>query len=183
MVPNTHHVLVKQKHYNKVEHKLRLSYTFCKSWSWTTWVEDLRNSRLNFLPGQEQIYFSRRTHFVFVLLTYIMVYVLSDINQTTMIVIKNALLLTFTLTLSERLFTMKLVCLSVLVGVIRLRRSLEMEEEPEEFIADRPFTFIISQTSSRFVVFAGRFCNPDLAGGQADKSHDELWASCVEAFV
>lgn len=103
-----------------------------------------------------------------------MVYVLSDINRTTMIAIKNALLLTFNLTLSERLFTMKLVCLSVLVGVIRLRRSLEMEEEPEEFIADRPFAFIISQTSSRSVVFAGRFCNPDLAGGQADKSHDEL---------
>lgn len=101
-----------------------------------------------------------------------MVYVLSDINRTTMIVIKNALLLTFNLTLS--LFTLKLVCVSVLVGVIRLRRSLEMEEEPEEFIADRPFAFIISQTSSRSVVFAGRFCNPDLSGSQVDKSHDEL---------
>lgn len=134
----------------------------------------MRNSVLNFLPGQEQIYFIRRTRFVFVLLTYIMVYVLGDINRTTMIVIKNALLLTFNLTLSERLFTLKLVCVSVLVGVIRLRRSLEMEEEPEEFIADRPFAFIISQTSSRSVVFAGRFCNPDLSGSQLDKSHDEL---------
>lgn len=103
-----------------------------------------------------------------------MVYVLSDINRTTMIVIKNAFLLTFYLTLSERLFTLKLVCVSVLVGVIRLRRSLEMEEEPEEFIADRPFAFIISQTSSRSVVFAGRFCNSDLSGSQLDKSHDEL---------
>lgn len=91
-----------------------------------------------------------------------------------MVAMKDSLLLTFNLTLSERLFTLKLVCLSVLAGVIRLRRSLEMEEEPEEFIADRPFAFIISQTSSRSVVFAGRFCNPDLVGSQTVKSHDEL---------
>lgn len=66
------------------------------------------------------------------------------------------------------------MCLSVLAGVIRLRRSLEFEEEPREFIADHPFAFIISQSTSSSVLFVGKLSNPDNQKSDQTEVHDEF---------
>jgi serine protease inhibitor len=52
------------------------------------------------------------------------------------------------------------VYVCVLAGVIRLRRSLDIEE-PRDFIADHPFSFLILDNKKNLVVFVGRCMTPD----------------------
>ncbi|XP_046667311.1 leukocyte elastase inhibitor-like isoform X9 [Homalodisca vitripennis] len=60
-------------------------------------------------------------------------------------------------------------------GCVRLRRSLDIEEEPEEFIADHPFAFVISHNPSSSVLFVARFSIPDSDQNETNnKSHDEF---------
>uniref|UniRef100_A0A1B6LQ12 Serpin domain-containing protein n=1 Tax=Graphocephala atropunctata TaxID=36148 RepID=A0A1B6LQ12_9HEMI len=59
-------------------------------------------------------------------------------------------------------------------GCIRLRRSLDIEEEPQEFIADHPFAFVISHNPSSSVMFVARFSNPVVEQSESSKTHDEF---------
>ncbi|KAG8330018.1 serine-type endopeptidase inhibitor activity protein [Homalodisca vitripennis] len=53
--------------------------------------------------------------------------------------------------------------------------NLDIEEEPEEFIADHPFAFVISHNPSSSVLFVARFSNPDSDQNDTNnKSHDEF---------
>lgn len=73
-------------------------------------------------------------------------------------------------------------CIFVLffLAAIFVCENLEIEPEPEEFIADHPFAFIIYTNSSSLPVFVGRFSDP--INVPTDDRPEELWRQCYILF-
>lgn len=61
----------------------------------------------------------------------------------------------------------------VLVMAIRMKRALPLEDY-EDFIADHPFLFFITNNEGSVIIFLGRYAQPEVAVGVGGHSHEEL---------
>lgn len=62
-----------------------------------------------------------------------------------------------------------------LAGVVRLKRSLQIEEEvAEPFIADRPCLWLLKHNPSGLWLFFGRLSRPDYSSQRSLQERDEL---------
>lgn len=70
---------------------------------------------------------------------------------------------------------MLLGILNCLAGVVRLKRSLQIEEEvAEPFIANRPCLWLLKHNPSGLWLFFGRLSRPDYSPQRSFQERDEL---------